>query len=175
MGKKKRPNRRSPKPKKIKVFISWSGPKAQQLADQLKKCLPTIIPSVDTFFSPKISGGKLWQSTLTKALRTAHFGIICVTKESQSTAWLNFEAGAIWGTPSAATRVFPLLLDLTPSEVDGPIALFQAKQFDEAGMKELCETLAHKARYKSAQLQTSFELVWPRLKENVSGSVLSPK
>jgi hypothetical protein len=58
-----------------------------------------------------IDGGARWNDKIAKALEETDFGIVCVTRENQSSAWLNFEAGAVAKKVGQA-RVIPLLIDL---------------------------------------------------------------
>ena len=80
----------------MKVFISWSGAKSQEVAKVLKQWIPCVIQSVEPYFSSAdIDKGARWSTDIAKELQDASFGILCVTKDNLSSSWLNFEAGAL--------------------------------------------------------------------------------
>ena len=82
--------------KSMKVFISWSGSKSQEVAKVLKQWIPCVIQSVEPYFScADIDKGARWSTDIAKELQDASFGILCVTKDNLSSSWLNFEAGAL--------------------------------------------------------------------------------
>jgi TIR domain len=80
----------------MKVFISWSGSKSQDVAVALGDWLPGVINRIEPFVSAKdIYAGSRWESEIASQLDTTNFGIVCVTRENQAAPWLNFEAGAL--------------------------------------------------------------------------------
>lgn len=106
---------------------------------------------------------------LGESLQSSLFGVFCVTKENIDSPWLLFEAGAI-GRSLNAGRVVPILLDMKQSELDGPLAQFQAIEFDKSGIQRLVETL-HGVTNSGVTLDQQkilFEALWPRLEEQVS-------
>src|SRR4051812_43628636 len=58
---------------------------------------------------------------------------------NQSTPWLMFEAGALAKKVDKGTRVIPLLLDMSPSNLLGhPLTqIFQAKAADKDGLRDV--------------------------------------
>lgn len=101
----------------MKVFISWSGTKSQEVAKVLKRWIPCVIQSVEPYFSSAdIDKGARWSTDIAKELQDASFGILCVTKDNLSSAWLNFEAGAL-SKYIDQSKVCPFLIDLKPSEI----------------------------------------------------------
>ena len=78
----------------MKVFISWSGELSKLVAKELSEWLPSIIQSVEVFYSPEdIQKGENWDLRLTKELEECKYGIVCLTKENVSAPWVHFEAG----------------------------------------------------------------------------------
>jgi hypothetical protein len=58
-------------------------------------------------------------------LQTTNYGIICVTKENIGSPWINFESGAL-SREIEKSFVTPFLFQLKPSDIQGPLAQFQA-------------------------------------------------
>jgi hypothetical protein len=117
----------------MKVFISWSGSKSQKMAEQLRKWLPYIIQPVKPFLSSgDIRKGARWSDVLSQELKDTRYGIICITRQNIISPWLNFEAGAL-SKLIGQSCVSPLLFDVEPSKLQGPLSQFQATVFDEHG------------------------------------------
>ena len=59
----------------VKLFISWSGEFSQKVAKKLSIWIPTIIQSVEVFYSPDdIAKGENWGNRLDNALSDCSFG-----------------------------------------------------------------------------------------------------
>src|SRR4051812_29642047 len=108
---------------KIKVFISWSGEQSEAVARRLAEWLPSIVPDLQPFFSPEITGGAMWLNEIAKQLNESDYGILCITKENWNAPWINFEAGALW-KGMGNTPVCPILLDTSSTELKGPATVF---------------------------------------------------
>lgn len=120
----------------MKVFISWSGPRARQVANILHGWLPSVIQGVESWVSTKdLDKGVRWGAELTEELENTSFGIICVTKDNVAAPWLNFEAGALSKQVVGAKsdgRVIPFLFGLEPSDITGsPLSDFQQAIYHE--------------------------------------------
>jgi hypothetical protein len=48
-----------------------------------------------------IDKGRRWSPEISKQLSEANLGLVCLTPENQSEAWINFEAGALSKLDSA--------------------------------------------------------------------------
>ena len=80
----------------MKIFISWSGKLSQSIAKELSEWLPSIIQSIEVFYSPDdIKKGENWDSKLTNELQNSNFGIVCLKPENVQAPWINFEAGSL--------------------------------------------------------------------------------
>lgn len=162
----------------MKVFISWSGAKSRQVALALRDWLPSVINSVEPFVSAKdIYAGTRWQAEISAQLESTNFGIICVTQDNQSSAWLNFEAGAL-AKAVDASRVAPLAIDIKPSDVELPLGQFQAQPADEAGIMEICRSInvASPHPLDTPLLGRSVKKWWPDLEEELAtASKSNPK
>ena len=153
---------------KKKVFISWSGEFSKEIAQAIYQWLPNVIQAIDPYISVEgLRPGQVWDAALLNDLRSTDFGILCVSNDNQGAKWLNFEAGlfaAIEGRP-----VVPILVDLSPGRVSGPIGHFHAKKMAEkeffdviCDINGICEDPLTKDR-----LEYAFKLQWPNLDESI--------
>ncbi len=95
------------------------------LASALYTWLPSVLQSVKPFLSSEdVDKGARWAVEVSKELEGSGYGVLCVTRENVATPWLNFEAGALSKAFDTA-RVVPLLLDLSPTDVVGPLTMFR--------------------------------------------------
>jgi len=149
----------------LKVFISWSGKLSHKVALFLEAWLPTVIQAIDPYGSSEgISKGARWFTDLSRELEDTHFGILCVTASNLFEPWLLFEAGAIAKVVDSSYAV-PLLINLSPSDLEGPLAQFQATEASNKDdmlrlMKTINSLLKEKA-LKDGALKKSFDLCWP--------------
>lgn len=130
----------------MKIFISWSGDRSQKLAEALREWLPLVLHYAKPWLSKSdIEAGERWGVEVAKELQESNFGIICVTKDNLASPWILFESGALAKSMEDG-RVIPLLLDLDFKEISGPLAQFQAKKADQAGIRELVVSLNKSAQ-----------------------------
>lgn len=154
----------------MKIFISWSGDRSEALAKALREWFPLVLHFVDPWLSKSdIQAGERWSVEIAKELEATNFGVICVTKENLSSAWMLFEAGALAKSMQDG-RVIPLLLDIDVKEVSGPLAQFQAKKAEQAGVRELVTSLnkAATSPVPDTQLDKLFGALWPQLEGQIS-------
>jgi hypothetical protein len=155
----------------MKVFISWSGQLSHKIALILRDWLPSVIQTVEPFLSTEdIDKGSLWFGELTKELETTKFGVTCLTTKNLTAPWILFEAGAL-SKAIDSSRVCTLLIGLSPSAVQGPLAQFQATLPNKEDMRKLVKSmntaLADKALNES-KLDKAFEKWWDEFKEKTS-------
>lgn len=153
----------------MKVFISWSGPRSQKLAEALRDWLPLVLHYVDPWMSTAdIKSGDRWSNEIAKGLQESNFGIICVTKDNLEAPWLLFESGALAKSMEDG-RVIPLRLDLDVSDISGPLTQFQSERADDEGVKRLISSLNKCAAGAIAddRLNRLFEPMWPDLKSKI--------
>lgn len=153
----------------MKIFISWSGSKSQKAAEILKQWIPCVIQSVEPYFSSAdIDKGARWSTDIAKELQDASFGILCVTNENLSSAWLNFEAGAL-SKSIEQSKVCPFLVDLKPSDIqDSPILQFQMANATKDDVFKLFKSInvnLGEAKLNEVVLGTTFETFWPKIEE----------
>ncbi len=126
----------------MRLFISWSGPRSRSFAMILRDWLPEVIQQVTPWVSAEdIAKGKRWSGEIAKQLGETSHGLLCVTRDNLREPWLNFEAGALAKSIEDA-RVTPLLLDLLPRDLVGPLAEFQAASaLEREDVRRLLESL----------------------------------
>lgn len=153
----------------MKVFISWSGLKSQEVAKVLKQWIPCVIQSVEPYFSSAdIDKGARWSTDIAKELQNASFGILCVTKDNLSSAWLNFEAGAL-SKSIEQSKVCPFLVDLKPSDIqNSPILQFQMASSTRDDVFKLFKSINSNlgdSKLHEDVLSTTFDTFWPKIED----------
>lgn len=155
----------------MEVFISWSGEESHRIALVLKDWLPSVVQSVSPFVSSEdISKGKLWSQEMIRRLVTADAGILCVTPSNVGAPWLNFEAGALYRADKASSAM-ALLFGLTPSQVDGPLSLFQMTRYEKDDVWRLVTSLnstSSDGGVIDPVLRKTFDALWPELDAKLS-------
>jgi hypothetical protein len=155
---------------RMKVFISWSGKRSHALADALHDWIPLVLHYVEPWLSQAdIEAGQRWAEQVAKELEASNFGIICVTQENVASPWVLFEAGAL-AKSLQGSRVIPLLLDLEFRDITGPLAQFQAKKVDRAGLFEVVQSLNQLATHAVPEdrVKQLFDALWPELEAKVA-------
>lgn len=162
----------------MKIFISWSGKLSQELGNALKEWIPDVLQAVQCYFTPEdIQKGDRWSSEIAKELEESMFGIFCVTSENLNSGWMHFEAGAISKSKDGA-QVCPILFDLRPTDLTGPLQQFQATVFSEEDMLKLMKAINAKLDTQAIaedRLTRQFSLCWPRLQESINTILSSRK
>jgi len=155
---------------KMKIFVSWSGPRSGAVAEALKEYLPMINNAFDPWLSSQdIAKGSRSTIEIAQALAAAKAGIICLTPNNLTAPWILFEAGGVSKTvdkPLACT----LLIGLEPSDVSKPLGDFQHTRLNEKELLELAKTLnnaAGESARKDTQIEKAFKLCWPELSEKL--------
>ena len=159
--------------KSMKVCISWSGTKSQEVAKVLKQWIPCVIQSVEPYFSSAdIDKGARWSTDIAKELQDASFGILCVTKDNLSSSWLNFEAGAL-SKSIEQSKVCPFLVDLKPSDIqNSPILQFQMASATKDDVFKLFKSINSNlgdSKLNEDVLGTTFDTFWPKIEEALKG------
>lgn len=154
----------------MKIFISWSGALSESVALVLRVWLRNVIQVIDPYVSSEdIEKGSRWFSDIDNKLDNSDFGIICLTRDNLTRPWILFEAGAISRNIDRA-RVTPLLIDLTPADLNGPLAEFQATTLKEADMLRLVQDIGNHLNdphYDSGLIERSFRKWWPDLEKAI--------
>ncbi len=152
----------------MRVFISWSGRKAQLVAEKINFWLPMVVHGIQTYVSAEdIEKGSRWGQSLASELGKSDFGIICVTKDNINAPWIHFEAGALSKSVDRS-KVCPFLLDMTLTDIprNNPLVLFQATILQSEDVFKLVESVHETAKTEeltSNQLRVLFDRLWPEL------------
>lgn len=162
-----------------RVFISWSGERSKQIAEAVRDLLMFTIPVIEPWMSSDdIDKGTLWANELARALKSTTVGIICLTPENLSSPWILFEAGALYrAVPSA--RVCPLLHQLSPRQLEGPLQQFQSSTLAKDDICKLLKMIKDIVGRKPPEwnvVQSTFEEYrWPLFEKRISGLNSSPR
>jgi len=155
----------------MKVFLGWSGEISHETAQAFVDWLPKVIQAVDPFISSSIPKGKRWGETLAEELETTKVGILCLTRDNLDAKWILFEAGSLSNAKN--THVCTFLLDVKPTDVEEPLALFQHTSFRKADVQKLLKTINDAVRESSEHalpertLDDLFETFWPELEKTL--------
>jgi TIR domain-containing protein len=154
----------------MKVFISWSGERSKQLAEAIREWLPNVLQFVKPYFTPAdIEKGARWASEISKELEQSKIGIIAMTEENLTSPWIMFEAGAISRVVEEG-RVCPIVFGVRKTDLVGPLASFQAIEFNRAEVRQLLTTInnaAKEAALLDRGLDAAFDKWWPDLEKKV--------
>ncbi|MCH5279809.1 MAG: hypothetical protein J1E60_08500, partial [Christensenellaceae bacterium] len=123
-----------------------------------------------------IDKGARWSTDIAKELQDASFGILCVTKDNLSSAWLNFEAGAL-SKSIEQSKVCPFLVDLKPSDIQNhPILQFQMASTTKDDVFRLFKSInANSGDTKLGEevLSTTFETFWPKIEDALKSASIN--
>lgn len=153
----------------MKIFISWSGKLSQSIAKELSEWLPSIIQSIEVFYSPDdIKKGENWDSKLTNELQSSNFGIVCLTPENVQAPWIHFEAGAL--SKTLDSRVSALMINVVTSDIQGPLSRFQATKLEKEDFYQLLLSIneASESPINEKVLEKSFNAIWNQMYENIN-------
>src|SRR6266496_298763 len=121
----------------MRVFISWSGDRSGKVATALQHWIPRVIQSASPWLSSgSIDPGARWSEEVASALEDIECGVLCLTAENLSAPWILFEAGALSKSVSKS-RIIPYLVGVDPTQLQGPLAQFQAVSADKGGTFDL--------------------------------------
>src|SRR2546423_15611549 len=93
----------------MNIFISWSGKKSKKAAQALQKWLPEVIQVANPWMSKDIPGGKNSLTEISRALKEASYGVLCITADNMTNPWIIYEASAMHNN---GIDVCPYVIDL---------------------------------------------------------------
>lgn len=153
----------------MQIFISWSGDRSCSLAIHLHEWLRTVVQRAETWMSDRdIEAGQRWSEELAARIKSANFGIICLTPENIKSPWVHFEAGALAEVIGSA-RLVPVLLGLRRAELNFPLAQFQAVEVTREGLLSLATAINRNLgdqKLDTVILSNAFSAGWPYV-ENI--------
>ncbi len=148
----------------MRIFISWSGKKAEVVASGLKKLLESINPAIRPWYSKyDIKPGQRWNNSLQNNLRAANYGIICITNDSMHSPWVLFETGALSNSVTVES-VCPYLIDVEREQLQLPLSQFQGVLATRAETLEMIRSINFNMDQDSLNDVTLIELFeqsWP--------------
>lgn len=149
----------------MKIFISWSGERSKKVAELLDDWIQCVIQAVDPWMSSKdIDRGALWFTEITDQLANTGIGIICLTKENKNKPWILFEAGAL-AKGLTSNRVCTFLIDLSPTDLENPLAQFNHTFSTKDSIWDLVRTINLSLKenaLKENVLAKVFDTYWPQ-------------
>ncbi len=186
MGREAEGRMRKPMSISYNVFISWSGERSLAAAEALRGWLPKVLQAAKPWMSATdIEKGTRGLSEVVKALDGIKVGISCITLENLSAPWLLFEAGGLSKTVDDKTRLCTYLLDgISPTDVTGPLSMFQASRADRDDTMSLLHSINRAIStdpIPAPDLDDVFAAMWPQLEKKLQAlaepraNVVQPK
>lgn len=155
----------------MKVFISWSGARSKHIALALRDFVKDCVQATQPFVSASdINAGSRWAGELTTQLSQTNVGILCLTPENLKAPWLLFEAGAL-SKAIDHSAVCPYLHEVANTDLEWPLAQFQANGAAEDGTRKIIELINERTadrRLGDGELARAFSRCWPELKTKLS-------
>ena len=128
----------------MKVFLGWSGDASRRIAEALDDWIPKVIPHAEVFVSSRaITLGSHWEDELSEALKSANYGVLCVTPDNMRAQWIHYETGQMEASmphnnPGKNVYVVPLLFGVEHSgDLPSPLSHYQSKPFGREVMRRL--------------------------------------
>lgn len=161
----------------MRILVSWSGARSQQLARGVKDLLKLTIQATDPWMSSEdIEKGSRWFQEIGDVLNDATFCVVCVTPENRQSLWLAFEAGAV-AKAVGKSHVCPLLLELAPSDIVGPLSHFQVTSVGRDDVFKMVQAVNNCLGEKSLPasiLDRSFGSAWPEFERAIAAIEQAP-
>lgn len=152
------------------VFISWSGDVSREIADELRRWIPSVLQFAKPYFTPNdIEKGAKWSTEISEKLNESNVGIICLTRDNISKPWILFEAGAL-SKDLKNSRVCSVLFGLDNADISGPLTTFQTTLFNKSDFKKMMQTINSFGGDNSLSSETFgdvFEMWWPKLEAGI--------
>lgn len=159
----------------MKVFVSWSGSRSKAVAELLSDWIKCVLQASQPWISTRdIDKGAIWFSEISDQLRETSAGIVCLTQENKNKPWILFETGAL-AKGLSTNRVYTFLIDLTPSDIEDPLAQFNHTTPERSAMWGLISSLnsgLESVRLDERILKQVFDTYWPTF-ETSFASVLA--
>ncbi len=158
----------------MKVFISWSKSLSKECAVILSDWIKCTLQASEPWVSSKdIDKGSLWFNEINDQLKDTRVGIVCLTKENKTNPWILFESGAL-AKGLTVNRVCTFLINLTPADLDNPLAQFNHTIPDKEGMKALLTTINKELGDEALDdriLDQVFDTYWPLFEVKFSKAI----
>ncbi|MGK3120484.1 TIR domain-containing protein [Pseudomonas corrugata] len=160
----------------MKVFVSWSGQRSKEVAELLSDWIKCVLQASQPWISTRdIDKGAIWFSEISDQLRETAAGIVCLTQENKNKPWILFETGAL-AKGLSTNRVCTFLIDLSPSDIEDPLAQFNHTLPEKSSMWGLISSLnscLESARLDERILKQVFDTYWPKFESSFADVVAS--
>lgn len=163
----------------MKIFISWSGNKSKDVATFLKSWIEQIIQAAEPWISVDIDKGKKWNGEIVTELTESRVGIICLTRDNLNSPWILFEAGAL--SKASDSYVCTFLIDINPTDLTGPLSIFQATRFNKEDIFKLLISINNNINLSGGKslttdnLKSLFKVFYPQLEEEINKIISNSK
>jgi hypothetical protein len=158
----------------MKIFLSWSGHRSKLVAELLNDWLRCVLQALRPWISSRdIDRGALWFSQISEQLSETGIGIVCLTSENKSKPWILFEAGAL-AKGLSSSRVCTFLIDVTPTDIEDPLAQFNHTFPTKESMATLVRTLNASLQSNALDdrvLENVFETYWPQFEQQFEAAL----
>jgi len=154
----------------MKVFVSWSGGRSKAAAELLHDWIKCVVQASRPWISTRgIGRGSVWFAEINNELKDTSVGIICLTHQNKNSPWILFEAGAL-AKGLTTNKVCTFLVDLTPTDIQDPLAQFNHTFPTKEGILSLVATLNStlESPLDSSIMLSVFETFWPNFEERFS-------
>ena len=170
----------------MKVFVSWSGQRSKAVAEMFSDWLKCVIQASQPWTSTRdIDRGAIWFSEINDKLKDVSVGVICLTQENKGKPWILFETGAL-AKGLSTNRVCTFLIDLSPEDLQDPLAQFNHTTPNISSMWELVRTINSCLNEKALDeriLKQVFDTYWPQfnssfqdaLEKNPPNEIIPPR
>lgn len=160
----------------MKVFVSWSGQRSKAVAELLSDWIKCVLQASQPWISTRdIDKGAIWFSEISDQLRETAAGIVCLTQENKNKPWILFETGAL-AKGLSTNRVCTFLIDLSPSDIEDPLAQFNHTTPERSSMWGLISSLnscLDTARLDERILKQVFDTYWPKFEDSFKQVIIS--
>lgn len=155
----------------MKIFMSWSGDLSRKLGQCLYNWIPSVLQYAKPYFTPEdIKKGERWGNEISRELTDSEFGVFCVTNDNLNSQWMLFEAGAI-SKKLDTGRVCPILFNVKPTDLTGPLQQFQATTFVYEDIKRLLNSINEQAKEQKladSVFNNVFDKWWPDVESEIN-------
>lgn len=170
----------------INIFLSWSGTTGKSIATKLRWLLGTQLQGAKPFMSDvDIGRGKQWKDILDKALMETGYGMFIITPDASDSAWMGYEAGAIYTTSkNREIDILPLLFEGQGGTLPTYLSDFQGIEFTKENWKDIFYRIAESIKtikiaesiknesseddfMETSKINDSFECFWRLFDEDI--------
>lgn len=148
--------------------MSWSGARSKAAAELLYDWIKCVVQASRPWISTRgIGRGSVWFAEINNELKDTSVGIICLTHQNKNSPWILFEAGAL-AKGLTTNKVCTFLVDLSPADIQDPLAQFNHTMPTRDGMLSMVATLnsALDAPLDGPTMLSVFETFWPKFEAN---------